>query len=128
MTDEEALEYWEKIRKTFMERYESEDSYWGRHHWMTSVQAVDSAISALRDRIARQNPQPLTGWISVGDRLPETSGEYQCYCNGKSRIAKFKADKSGMCYWDIISNECYSALWRVTHWMPMPEPPERAEK
>lgn len=60
MTDEEALEYWEKIRKTFMEHYESEDSYWGRHHWMTSVQAVDAAISALRDRIARQNPQPLT--------------------------------------------------------------------
>ncbi len=60
MTDEEALEYWEKIRKTFMERYESEDSYWGCHHWMTSVQAVDAAISALRDRIARQNPQPLT--------------------------------------------------------------------
>lgn len=59
MTDEEALEYWEKIRKTFMEHYESEDSYWGRHHWMTSVQAVDAAISALRDRIARQNPKPL---------------------------------------------------------------------
>lgn len=60
MTNEEALEYWEKIRKTFMEHYESEDSYWGRHHWMTSVQAVDATISALRDRIARQNPQPLT--------------------------------------------------------------------
>lgn len=60
MTDEEALEYWEKIRKTFMEHYESEDSYWGRHHWMTSVQAVDAALSALRDRIALQNPQPLT--------------------------------------------------------------------
>ena len=71
MTDEEALEYWEKIRKTFMEHYESEDSYWGRHHWMTSVQAVDAAISALRDRIARQNPKLLTGWISVKDRLPE---------------------------------------------------------
>ncbi|KAF5050633.1 hypothetical protein DSECCO2_427300 [anaerobic digester metagenome] len=60
MTDEEALEYWEKIRKTFMEHYESEDSYWGRHHWMTSVQAVDAVISALRDRIAHQNPQLLT--------------------------------------------------------------------
>lgn len=72
MTDEEALEYWEKIRKTFMEHYESEDSYWGRHHWMTSVQAVDSAISALHDRIARQNPQPLTL-----DELREMDGEPQ---------------------------------------------------
>lgn len=122
MTDE--INTLTEIRRAY-KRAMVNASYFEMLECQKAIKALEDAESALRDRIARQNPQLLTGWISVGDRLPETSGEYQCYCNGKSRIAKFKTDKSGMCYWDIISNECYTVLWRVTHWMPLPEPPER---
>ena len=72
--------------------------------------ALDMAISALRE-------QPK--WISVEERLPEVESSYLTYTD-KGRI--------------IIDSFCIypehgTKFWvggngRVTHWMPLPEPPE----
>lgn len=58
-------------------------------------------------------------WISVKDRLPEKRGEYLCYY-------KFEPDSP-----DVICENTYqgSGLWlsemdKVTHWMPLPQPPK----
>lgn len=69
-------------------------------------------------------------WISVKDMLPEQKGKY---------IVAFHP-----CYWDNVENKTEVGIdsyrggnskhcWarnkyqRVTHWMPLPEPPERKE-
>ena len=73
--------------------------------------------AALAESFAR-------GWIPVMERLPETPGEYMVAYHP--------------CYWDRVHDEIKVGLdsfrgktsWakkkykRVTHWMPLPEPPK----
>lgn len=63
-------------------------------------------------------------WIPVSERLPEERGEY---------IVTYHP-----CHWDKVYDEIYVGIdsfrgktaWakkkyqRVTHWMPLPEPPK----
>ena len=71
-------------------------------------------------------------WISVKDRLPERTGlmhdesEYVLVCE--------KSDLTGCGYvsmcgytqhgWDRYDNFGTVNVDRITHWMPLPEPPE----
>lgn len=64
-------------------------------------------------------------WVSVEERLPETAGEYLVVYHP--------------CHWDNVSAEICVGIdsfrgktaWakkkyqRVTHWMPLPAPPDR---
>ena len=59
MTIEEAIEYWEGLRKTFSSQLEKEENHFGRMHLQTTIDALDMAISALRQQDARKN-DPLT--------------------------------------------------------------------
>lgn len=64
MTREEAIEYWEGLRKTFSSQLEKEESYFGRMHLQTTIDAIDMAISALRQQDATDKDvgknEPLT--------------------------------------------------------------------
>ena len=48
MTREEAIEYWEGLRKTFSSQLEQEENHFGRMHLQTTIDAIDMAISAIR--------------------------------------------------------------------------------
>ena len=50
MTRYEAIEYWEGLRKTFSSQLEKEENYFGRMHLKTTIDAIDMAISALRQQ------------------------------------------------------------------------------
>ena len=50
MTREEAIEYWEGLRKTFSSQLEKEENHFGRMHLQTTIEALDMAISALRQQ------------------------------------------------------------------------------
>ena len=56
-------------------------------------------------------------WVSVNDRLPEESGEYLAYCG----------EYDGICvlYYEVSKTKSkWRTKWKeVTHWMPLPEPP-----
>jgi len=54
-------------------------------------------------------------WISVNDRLPEKYGEYFCSTKARPHGWVVVYAKVG---W-ICSDD-----YPVTHWMPLPEPPE----
>ena len=68
-----------------------------------------------------------TTWISVEDRLPDAKGEYMVVYHP--------------CWWDDVKEEVCVGLdsfrgkttWakrkfqRVTHWMPLPQPPKEVE-
>jgi len=64
MTREEAIEYWEGLRKTFSSQLEKEENYFGRMHLQTTIDAVDMAISAIRQqehfREVTKKVEPLT--------------------------------------------------------------------
>lgn len=66
----------------------------------------------------------VNGWISVDDRLPKEKGDY---------LVAYHP-----CHWDNVDDEICVGIdnfrgktaWakkkyrRVTHWMPLPEPPK----
>ena len=64
MTREEAIKYWEGLRKTFSSQLEKEENYFGRMHLQTTIDALDMAISALRQQEtvtdSHQLNEPLT--------------------------------------------------------------------
>ena len=77
-----------------------------------SLDALAMAISALEK----------TKWISVNDRLPEEKVDCivhykHAYCNNDGYWA------IGFCYYDGEKFKLDPA-YKVTHWMPMPEPPK----
>ena len=59
-----------------------------------------------------------TKWISVKDRLPEESDEYLAYCG----------EYGGICvlYCKVMKTKIkWLTNWKkVTHWMPLPQPPK----
>ena len=64
MTREEAIEYWEGLRKTFSSQLEQEENHFGRMHLQTTIDAIDMAISAIRQeehfREVTKKMKPLT--------------------------------------------------------------------
>jgi len=57
----------------------------------------------------------IGGWISVEDELPNVAGWYLVFYNGcKMQVAFFNGKK-----WPFDNH-----YHKVTHWRPLPEPPE----
>ena len=80
-------------------------------------------------------------WISVKDRLPQEDGSYlvttNCFgnrqginirCFAKDGETVDEYDLAGQKYvWYFYDSECgYASTKYVTHWMPLPEPPNGA--
>lgn len=90
----------------------------GRELWAekpTEVQDEDIA-NFCRDLGLVREALERTRWIPCSERLPEHSARCLCYCNGEIRVLK---------YWRTQQEFQYGGRKRnVTHWMPLPEPPE----
>lgn len=85
---------------------------------------TESNAGLLRLLIGLVNDAPTVNqWISVDDRLPDKCNNYLVYF-GKSIGIRMKT----ACWlpekriWK--GAEAYSTLNGITHWMPLPEPPE----
>lgn len=75
----------------------------------------------------------MDGWIKIEDRLPDNVGEYIVYAQDENSSAS-----EGVWYDNVVVVAEYAFgewTWRensndfditnnVTHWMPLPEPPE----
>lgn len=95
---------------------------------------IDMMVSEIWSVI--DHAPTIGGWISVQDRLPEKDGEYLVFIRspyaGYSKIAGFSTDKTathtfldaGYGWSNYDSDYGYYECKDVTHWMPLPEPPE----
>ena len=66
-------------------------------------------------------------WISVEDELPETLRKVLVADNLKQvTVGYFSVGYWGIKYWHTAGQKYYfnSGLKRVTHWHPIPDPPE----
>lgn len=98
----------------------------------------DAALNTVLDYIADAPTAPAYGqWVNVKDRLPEGNGEYiVTACDeGEPYDERIWGDTVVVCAeyyneawtWQENGTE-YSLDGIVTHWMPLPEPPDKRYK
>lgn len=81
--------------------------------------ATQEVIAKLQSDIA--NLRKSQTWISVNERLPEESGTHIVVAlNGHAKEVTFVKWQKMNKMWNLIGARSY---WKVTHWMPLPEPP-----
>jgi hypothetical protein len=86
------------------------------------VEYVTPAFEAVREVL--EFAEPTQGWIPCSERMPEEIGRYWCYveeqnCLGKSHY-QWNCSWNGDRWWVESENG-----GRVTHWMPLQEPPKQ---
>ena len=96
MTREEAIEYWQGLRKTFSSQLEKDENHFGRMHLQTTIDAIDMAISALRQqqehfREVTKKVEPLTNAQKIRDMSDEELAEFLWNFN----LADVSTDKLG---------------------------------
>jgi len=74
---------------------------------------LTAELAELRER---------TRWIPVSDGLPEDSGRYICAIRYNEEPKKMWVEQR---FWNIFGWDMYTSI--VTHWMPLPEPPEATD-
>ena len=91
------------------------------------IQPGQKTLGDIADFLIR-NGVTVQEWISVDDRLPEEEGWYLVYTTPNREHKSI--NKAMFCKGYAWGN--FEPYWRgagghwanVTHWMPMPEPPE----
>ena len=93
----------------------------GRELWAdkpTEVQNEDIAnfcrdLGLVREALERAR------WIPCSERLPEDEETVLTYKNGRFEVQEYEKGRNG---W--ICGGWFWSLATVSHWMPLPEPPE----
>ena len=75
MTNEEAIVYWEGLRKTFHDHMAKEESPFGKQHYQTSIEAIDAALSALCSLTAAEFA-PVVHGVPISKNRPQ---KYEMY-------------------------------------------------
>ncbi|KUX68914.1 hypothetical protein AWF89_21375 [Escherichia coli] len=80
------------------------------------------AIKAVLRRLAGNYPVTPDGWISCSERMPDNNHDVLFFdVWGYIRIGWFSADDRS---WFTSDDGC---CMEITHWMPLPEPPQEAK-
>ena len=83
---------------------------------------TDSVSVTNADRIRNMTNETVREWISVKDRLPEEKVNCivyykHAYCDNDDYWA------IGICFYNGEKFQ-FDPAYKVTHWMPMPQPPK----
>ena len=95
------------------------DKYSGRYKYAELyVKVIQDMIEQLQDDLEQDEKE--NGWIPVSERLPESSGTYQVTCmDGRIYRSTYAKFQSKLKRWELTGARSY---WKVTAWMPLPEP------
>ena len=80
---------------------------------------ISAEVRDLLVKLLRGQPQ----WISVKDRLPQSFEKVLIYHRNGISYGWYNGR-----YWERGAKTNHRALETVTHWMPLPEPPEDVMK
>ncbi|EFO0648229.1 TPA: DUF551 domain-containing protein [Escherichia coli] len=95
------------------------------------VEKVDDdrieAVKAVLRRLAGNSPVTPDGWISCSERMPEETGDIIVVSDGivMSGISYSRRDGFYMAALEYDDDE---PIGGVTHWMPLPEPPQEVNR
>ena len=89
--------------------------------------ASEAARADLGKRLAKAEQELAQvkaerSWISVKDRLPDDGEAVLTFKNGITEVQVYEKRQNG---W--IRGNWFWSMATVSHWMPLPDPPEEAE-
>lgn len=95
--------------------------WYGVSHDIFSEPVTTYAKLAI-DALKKENGVTVQEWISVDERLPEEKANCivyykHAYCDNDDYWA------IGICFYDGEKFR-FDSAYKVTHWMPLPEPPK----
>lgn len=99
MTREEAIVYFESLLKRFEEMHETETSYWGKVHTETTIEAIRTALAALRP-VSRERVEKV--FPGCPYCKPDSEGYVQKFgaysiLNGELKTGHCKPQKISFC-------------------------------
>ena len=115
---------------TTKEAIEAIKCNWPDSRYTILREALDMAISALRQQDVTD--KDVGKWISVKDRLPDYMGEVLVIVSGKPHENITLDGAYEIAEYDPVEGWILE-MWPewcsgvVTHWMPLPEPPEELD-
>lgn len=78
---------------------------------------VAANLTLRRPTLPQPSGEPLTGWVNLNERLPEKR---------KNVLVRYGNGRIGIDWIDSTQCFVFDELYgRVTHWMPLPAPPDR---
>lgn len=107
-----ALEALKVIRKTLLDYEQLKADYID----------IDKQLRTANTEIDRL--QSVSSLIPCSERLPEKDGNYLCISNNEYKILPYRNGEFYCICFDAVLRCCNSS---VTHWMPLPETPQRKD-
>ena len=96
--------------------------------WCQAADAIDNLLYICKHQAEELRNIPK--WISVAERLPKYGSKVLVFAYGHDVLTARLCKKSENDYPVFDCNGIYSELakqGRITHWMPLPEPPKECE-
>ncbi|CAH4927254.1 hypothetical protein AI2834V1_2608 [Escherichia coli] len=84
------------------------------------------AVKAVLRRLAGNYPVTPDGWISCSDRMPEETGDIIVVSDGIVMSGISYSRRDGF-YITALEYDDDEPIGGVTHWMPLPEPPQEVK-
>ena len=108
------------------------------HNGITKAAMLDVLRWFVENVTIDNGEQPTVGssrWIPVTERLPEKAGDYLCVCDEGEEpcivIIQYNDEQEAFGHEAAVYDpdslgfvDTEFEKWNVTHWMPIPEPPE----
>ncbi|MDD8931937.1 DUF551 domain-containing protein [Escherichia coli] len=95
--------------------------------WCSHNQHHDDTLYVRADLVNGNSPVTPDGWISCSERMPEETGDIIVVSDGivMSGISYSRRDGFYMAALEYDDDE---PIGGVTHWMPLPEPPQEVNR
>ena len=114
---------------TLIEKLRNRRKEWASnpHYWMDS-NLIGDVFNDVID-IVKQH-QAESGWVSVSERLPtENDGRVSWGVNAYKKYILVNIVSRGIamtCRFNL-TDKCFETADKVTHWMPLPQPPSEVQ-
>ena len=107
-----------ELLKSVLPNFRNNMAYWG-----------EKPIYEFADCLLA-NGVTVQEWISVEDRLPDSCG-FPCILCGENSFGQIRMFEGftgymerGKFEWHSNQKDVDIDLWKITHWMPLPQPPK----
>ena len=101
-----------------------------------TIEHLDNFVDRLLEKLQREQTEleemKRSGWISVKDRLPDEKNSVLILCKNGAMFTGYRLNHiqnydSGWMVHTVLRSTKKINKGRVTHWMPLPEPPKEDE-